>query len=83
MPQSYPLERRGRLQDFPGGPEVDSLLSMQGVQAPFLVGELRSHMPWDVAKNLFFFKEERGPYSYPQPTSAISGGLPSGKALLL
>ena len=60
MPQSYPLERRGRLQGFPCDPEVKILLSMQGFQAPFLVGELRSHMPWDVAKRQFFFFKRRG-----------------------
>ena len=32
--------------DFPGGPVVQTL---QGAQVPFLVGELRSHMLFNVA----------------------------------
>ena len=31
--------------NFPGGPVVKIYLLMQGVQIPFLVGKLRSHMP--------------------------------------
>ena len=36
-------------QDFPGGPVVKTLL-LQGVQVQSLVGELRSHMPYGMAK---------------------------------
>ena len=32
--------------DFPGGPVVQTL---QGAQVPFLVGELRSHMLFNLA----------------------------------
>ena len=35
---------------FPGGPVVDSALSLQGAQVQSLVRELRSHMPHGAAK---------------------------------
>ena len=42
--RNYNLRRKVR--DFPGGPVVKTLPSMQGVQIQSLVGELRSYMPW-------------------------------------
>ena len=33
------------IRDFPGSPEVDSALPLQGARVPSLVGELRSCMP--------------------------------------
>ena len=47
--------------DFPGSPVVKTrLLPMQAAQVQSLVGELRSHMPSDGAKNKFvnFLKSE-------------------------
>ena len=39
------------MRDFPGGPAVKKLLlPMQGVQVQSLVGELRFHVLWGVAK---------------------------------
>ena len=39
------------MREFPGGPVVKKpLLPMQGVQVQSLVRELRSHVPWGVAK---------------------------------
>ena len=39
--------------DLPGGPVVKMLcFQCWGVLIPSLVGELRSHMPWGVAKSL-------------------------------
>ena len=41
-------EYRG-VRDFPGGPVVETLFLMQRVLVPSLVGEVRSHMPGNVA----------------------------------
>ena len=39
------------MRDLPCGPAVKKpLLPMQGVQVQSLLRELRSHVPWDVAK---------------------------------
>ena len=43
--------------DFPRGPEVDSMLPMQGAQVPSLVRELRSHMLHGMAKNTVQIKK--------------------------
>ena len=50
---------RGDVLDFPDGPVVKTVLLMQGVRVWPLVWELRSHMPWCVAKKkkIFFLKE--------------------------
>ena len=40
------------LRDFPDSPVVKTLLPLQGVQVPFLIGELGSQMPHCVAKKL-------------------------------
>ena len=37
---------RTQCQDFPGGPVVENPFPMQGIRGRFLVGELRSHLPW-------------------------------------
>ena len=42
---NYIIKRRG--QYFPGRTVVKTLLLLQGVEVPSLVGELRSHMLWD------------------------------------
>ena len=44
--------------DFPGGPVVDSMLPVQGVWFPSLVGELRSHVPCSVAKKIYIKKKK-------------------------
>ena len=47
--------------DFPDGPVVKSVLLMQGARVWSLIWELRSYMPWYVAKKfkkkIFFLKE--------------------------
>ena len=44
--------------DFPGGPVVDSMLPVQGVWVPSLVGELRSHVLCSVAKKIYIKKKK-------------------------
>ena len=43
------FKKRG---DLPGSPVVKILFPVQGMQVRSLVGELRSHMPYGVAKKL-------------------------------
>ena len=42
--------KKGRKSDFLGGPAVQTVLPMQGVQVQSLVGELRSHIAHAVTK---------------------------------
>ena len=45
--------------DFPGGPVVESSLPMQWAWVRSLVGELRSHMLWGMAKKKKKKKRDR------------------------
>ena len=44
-------KKRKMIQDFAGGPVVKTLpIPYKGARVPFLVGELRPHVPQGVAK---------------------------------
>ena len=39
------------MRDFPGDPVVKTVFPLQGTQVQSLAGELRSHIPCDIARN--------------------------------
>ena len=50
--------RKGKFQEFPGGPEVRTALSMPRAWIPFLFGELRSHKLQHSVANFITCKED-------------------------
>ena len=63
MPQNRNTLRNDILgtSPIPGGPVVSTLPSNAGGEGSILVRDLRSHLPQDVAKKIFFFLKKGHP----------------------